>query len=374
MSSRREFIKLSAAVAAAMGLSSNPLMAQLIKPASKPLNILFLGGTGFLGPHTVNYALARGHKVTLFNRGRSKEGLFDELETIIGNRDPQIDAGLSGLKGRKWDCVIDTSGYVPRIVSASAKLLAEHCEQYLFISSISVYANYGKKGLDESGEVGTLEDPTVEQITNKTYGPLKAYSEQAAEVHFKDRTTVIRPGLIVGPRDRSDRYTYWPVNIDRGGEVLAPGDGKDIVQYIDVRDLGAFIVTCLENKAYGTFNATSPATETTEQMLAACQAVTDSDAKLTWVDAEFLTKQAVSAWGDIPVWVPKGHALEGFAHIDVSKAVAAGLTFRERTKTAKDTLNWFKSAADNGKRDLKYGISKEREQQVLKAWHDLKQK
>jgi len=202
LKSRRQFMLQGAAasMAALSGFYPKSLSAKPVEKSKKPLKILFLGGTGFLGPHTVNHALARGHQVTLFNRGRSKEGLFPELEAIIGNRDPKIDKGLDGLKGKQWDCVIDTSGYVPRIVNASSKLLAPHCQHYLFISSISAYANFTQAGMQEDAVVGTLEDTTVETIDGETYGPLKAYSEQAAEKNFKGRTTVIRPGINCRPK------------------------------------------------------------------------------------------------------------------------------------------------------------------------------
>lgn len=373
MTSRRQFLLSSAATGliSATGLYPSIALAndKQTKKAEKPLKILFLGGTGFLGPHTVNYALERGHEITLFNRGRSKEELFPNLESIKGNRDPDIDDGLSALEGREWDCVIDTSGYVPRIVDASSKLLAKNSKHYLFISSISVYSEFTKVGLDETGAVGTLEDPTIESITGGSYGPLKAYCEQAAEKNFPGRTTVIRPGLIVGPRDRTDRYTYWPVRTSKGGKVLAPGDGKDFVQYIDVRDLGAFIIHCLEEGHMGIYNATSPMhAETTKDMLESCKKGTGSDATFVWADSEFLAKHEVQPWSGMPVWVPRQGELGGLSQVDVSKAEKAGLKFTERKKTVLDTLDWFSKQPAARQKSLRAGIPADKESEVLKAW------
>ena len=370
MTTRRQFIANGTAIGAAAGLGLLPgsLLASSQKKAEKPLNILFLGGTGFLGPHTVNYALSRGHKVTLFNRGRSSEGLFPDLETIKGNRDPKVDEGLKGLEGRKWDAVIDTSGYVPRIVGASAELLSNAAEQYVFISSISVYANLAKPGIDETSPVGTLEDPTVENIDGMTYGPLKAYSEQAAMKHFGDNTTIIRPGLIVGPRDRTDRYTYWPVRVARGGEVLAPGDGKDIVQYIDARDLGAFIVKCIEQKSTGIYNATSPANETMFEMLESCKKASWSDAKMTWVPADFLAQHGVQPWAHMPVWVPNDGEMGGISQVSVERASKAGMQIRDRVITATDTLKYFTELPEARRQQMRAGVTALKEQEVLEAW------
>jgi len=375
MATRRQFILSSAAGMASLSslMPKSGFAAEPIEKADKPLSILFLGGTGFLGPHTVNHAIRRGHKVTLFNRGRSKEGLFPNLEAIIGNRDPKIDDGLNALKDRKWDCVIDTSGYVPRIVDASSKLLADHCHQYLFISSISVYSEFTKVGLNEKSVVGTLDDPTVESITGESYGPLKAYCELAAEKNFKDRTTVIRPGLIVGPRDRTDRYTYWPVRIAKGGEVLAPGDGKDYVQYIDVRDLGAFIIHCLERQNMGIYNATSAMSgESTLDMLNFCKNGAASDASFTWADADFLANHDIQPWSGMPVWVPRQGELGGLSQINTEKAIKQGLTIRPRKQTVQDTLTWFGKQSSARRKTLRAGISAKKESEVLSALHAAK--
>lgn len=367
MGSRRQFLQSGLALSSLSLTGLSPLMAQTSR-ARKPLNILFLGGTGFLGPHTVQYALDRGHQVTLFNRGRSKEGLFPQLESLVGDRDPNINAGLSALEGRKWDCVIDTSAYVPRIAEASASLLAESCEQYLFISTISVYNDFSQIGMTEKAPVGTLEDKTIEKVDGMTYGPLKAYCEQAVERFFDNRATIIRPGLIVGPRDSTDRYTYWPMRVARGGQILAPGTGQDPVQYIDARDLGQFIVHCLEKKFTGTYNATSDASkETMSTMLQSCQQAINPDAEFVWADTDFLTKQQVNPWADMPVWIPSQGELKGISQIDVSRAMTAGLTVRARSETARDTFNWF---TENRKSNpnMRAGLAAEREAEVLNAW------
>jgi 2'-hydroxyisoflavone reductase len=354
---------------AGAGVSPFMAMEQTIAKAEKPLKILFLGGTGFLGPHTVQYAIDRGHEVTLFNRGRSKEVLFPELEKIIGNRDPEIDQGLEPLAGRQWDCVIDTSAYVPRIAEASAQLLADKCQQYLFVSTISVYAGFSEVGMKETAPVGTLEDTTVEVVDGATYGPLKAYCEQAVQKHFGERSTIVRPGLIVGPRDRTDRYTYWPVRMARGGQVLGPGDGTDKVQYIDVRDLGMFMIHCLENRTTGVFNTISDsATETVADMLGSCAEASGSDAETVWVDTDFLTEKGIRPWADLPVWVPNQGEMAGLSQVDVSKALAAGLTFRPRIETARDTLTWFQSLPAERQQTLRAGMKAEQEQEVIKQW------
>jgi 2'-hydroxyisoflavone reductase len=218
MIDRRQF--LTAATLTAATLPFGPVLS------GRPLKLLILGGTGFLGPHTVRAALAQGHQITLFNRGRTNNHLFPELEKLRGDRDGNLEA----LKGRKWDAVIDTSGYVPRLVADSAGLLAPNTGQYIFISSISVYADFTKRGMDETAPVGTLTDPTTEEITGASYGPLKALCEQAAEQAMPGRTTIIRPGLIGGPGDRTDRFTYWPVRVARGGDVLAPGNPNAFTQ------------------------------------------------------------------------------------------------------------------------------------------------
>ncbi len=362
--SRREFIGVSLAAAA---LASMPLGA--IGAADRKLKVLFLGGTGFLGPHTVRYALERGHDVTLFNRGRTNTDLFPELETIIGNRDPEIDEGLDGLKGREWDAVIDTSGYVPRITGASAGLLADSVGQYLFVSTICQYDNWAEGGTNGTEERprATLDDPATEDVGTH-YCALKAYCERAAEAAMPGRVTQIRPGLIVGPRDNTDRFTYWPVRIERGGEVLAPGKPSDLTQYIDVRDLARFMVHCLEQKLAEPYNVVRNPMPFGD-LLSACVETIDSDAELTWVPAEFLAEHDVQPWRDVHLWADSDSALAGSLAWSADKALAAGLTIRPLGDTVRDTLAWYRSLPVERQSELRAGMSRAKEASVLEAWH-----
>lgn len=335
---------------------------------SRPLNILILGGTAFLGPALVEDAIARGHTVTLFNRGKTNSDLFPELESLRGDRDDQLEA----LKGRQWDAVIDTSGYVPRHVRLSAELLAPHVKHYLFVSTISVYSDFSQPGLDEqTGPLGALDDLTVEQVTGETYGPLKALCEQAAEAAMPGRVCTVRPGLIVGPRDRSDRFTYWPVRVDRGGQVLCPGSPEDGIQVIDVRDLAHWCITCLEDKITGIYNATStPGLFSMGQVLQASQAASTSQAELTWVPSAFLEKHEVQPWSEMPAWFPAEGEMAGFAEVSVAAATGKGLTFRPMAETVKDTLAWFSTLPEERRAKLRAGIAPEKEKQVLQAWSE----
>ena len=368
---RRDFMKVTAVGGAAALLPGSAAAAFTHLKSQRQLKLLILGGTGFLGPAIVHCARRRGHEVTLFNRGRTNPDLFADLEKIQGDRNDV--ASLDALEGRDWDACIDTSGYVPRIVGESASLLADHVRQYVFISSISVYADFSQRGLNEDSPVGTLEDETVEEITGQTYGPLKALCEQAAERALPGRACNIRPGLIVGPMDRSDRFTYWPVRIQRGGEVLAPDSPDTPTQVIDVNDLGEFIVHCVEKGTNGVFNATSPAGELTMgELLAACQAVSGSDATLTWADTAFLAEHDVAPWSDMPVWVPLDGEDAGHPFVNVDRALAAGLTFRPIRETVRDTLDWWANEPHSRrKQPLRAGLSPEREAEVLAAWHAL---
>ena len=333
--------------------------------AAKPLRILLLGGTGFLGPHLVENARARGHTVTLFNRGKTHPELFPEVEKLRGDRNGQLDA----LKGRSWDAAIDTSGYVPRIVKMSADLLSKQVRQYVFVSSISVFPDDVKPGADESTPVQKLTEPGSEEV-RKHYGALKALCEQAAEASMPGRATNVRPGLIVGPGDPTDRYTYWPVRIDRGGEALAPGAPDDPVQYVDARDLAAWMVQTVERDTVGVFNATGPERPLgIGAMLASCANATAKPASLTWVPEKFLEEHKVSAWEDMPVWTGGSG---GFSRIDCAKAIRAGLRFRSADETARDTLAFWKSLPEERRKKLRAGLSPEREQVVLAAWKSRK--
>jgi 2'-hydroxyisoflavone reductase len=357
---RRTFLQssLSALAAAAAGGSGSPRAAG--EPA--PKRILLLGGTGFLGPALVEAARARGHAVTLFNRGKTHPELFPDVEKLRGDRDGRLDA----LRGRTWDAVIDTSGYVPRIVRMSAELLAPSVGRYLFVSSISVYREDVKAGADESAPVQELEDPKTEDV-RASYGPLKAACERAAEAALPGRVAVVRPGLIVGPGDPTDRFTYWPVRLDRGGDVLAPGDGSDPVQVIDVRDLAAWMVALAERGETGTYNAVGPGERLTlRAMLEGARSALRSKASLVWVPWPFLAKEKVEPWGDLPCALPAAES--GLAALSNARAVAKGLRFRPLPDTAKDTLAWWKELTAGRRQKLRAGLSPDRERQVLAAW------
>jgi 2'-hydroxyisoflavone reductase len=300
------------------------------------MNLLILGGTRFVGRHLVDAAFARGHAVTLFHRGWTNPDLFPQAHTIRGDRGTD----LALLSGGSWDAVIDTCGYLPRIVRMSAQALRDAVGSYVFISSISVYADFRKLGISESDAVGVLREET-EQITDESYGPLKALCEQAVRDVFDARALIVRPGLIVGPYDPTDRFTYWPVRVARGGEVLAPDRPDGFTQVIDARDLSDFIIHLIEEKVAGTFNATGlPAALTFGELLETCKQVSGSEATIRWASAEFLAQNKVAPWSDLPVWLPDDGEDAGFAHVDVSKSIAAGLTFRPLAETVWDTLDW----------------------------------
>jgi nucleoside-diphosphate-sugar epimerase len=327
------------------------------------MKILIIGGTRFLGRHLVHSARARGHTVTLFNRGLTNPDLFPQVETILGDREKD----LAELLGHEWDAVVDTCGYVPRIVHLSASALEGSVNRYVFISSISVYASFSKIGIDESDPVSKMEDETVEEITGETYGPLKVLCEKAVQDTFGDEgTLIIRPGLIVGPHDPTDRFTYWPVRVARGGDVLAPEEPDVPIQIIDARDLSDSIIKLIEEKASGIFNATGPEYELTMgAMLETCKQVSKSDANLKWAPVEFLTEHKVEPWSDMPVWIPNVEQDAGFSRVDISKAIKAGLTFRPLEETVRDTLEW--AATRPSDREWRAGLSAEREAEVLAA-------
>jgi 2'-hydroxyisoflavone reductase len=367
---RRTFIKLSAAASGAFGLGirSTRLFGET---SVKPLRILILGGTGFTGPYQVRYALSRGHKVTTFNRGKTHPGeLPNEVEQLVGDRNGQLDA----LKGRKWDVAIDNPTTLPAWVRDAAQILKGNVERYVFISTISVYADTSK-GVDETAPLAKYDGPdpykeTLEAMKAsgyKTYGPLKALSEKEAEKWLPGKTLIIRPGLIVGPHDETDRFTYWPVRIDRGGEVLAPGNPGDPVQFIDARDLAEWTIRMAENRHTGIYNATGPSKPLgIGDMFDEIKGALKSNAGFTWVPANFLAQRKVEAWSDMPVWA--GDEL-GLARTKINHALAKGLTFRSLAETARDTLTWFKSQSQDRQSKLRAGLTPEREAEVLAAWH-----
>jgi 2'-hydroxyisoflavone reductase len=381
---RRTFVSSSIAAGALLATGGVAAMAQesaqkaaAVVPAPstapftpvKPLRILILGGTGFIGPHQVRYAVSRGHKVTVFNRGRANDRLPAGVEQLEGDRNGKLDA----LKNRTWDAVIDNPSTLPRWVRDAAQLLKDSAGQYLFISTISVYADDSKLNQDEDAPLQVLKDPTTEDPGNGAYGGLKALAEQEAKKAFGAHTTIVRPGLIVGPGDMTDRFTYWPVRIARGGEVLAPGNPTDPVQFIDARDLAEWTIRLLEQRVFGTFNATGPSSPLTiAEMLYGIRAVTTADVHFTWVPAEFLEAQKVGPWMDMPVWVPSSGETAGFATRSIRRALDKGLTFRPLADTARDTLTWQATRPSAEKEKPHAGITAEREAAVLAAWKQKK--
>ena len=341
------------------------------------MKILILGGTGFYGPHLVEALVAAKHDVTLFNRGQRNPQLFPNLEKLKGDRYPDKGDGLKSLEGRAFDACIDSSGHYPRHVRATAELLAKNgLKHYVFISSIGVHPMhvFNTLGLDETAPVSTLDDPAVETMGEKqeNYGALKALCEQAAERAIPGKTTVIRPGLISGPGDGSDRFTYWPVRIDRGGEVLVPNCPESPVQFIDVRDLAEWTVRMVERPRFGTYNATGPRhTLTWRALLYGCLAATTSDAHFTWADEKFLEVQGVASWQELTLWVPSYGENWAFLGVSIEKALQAGLTHRPLAVTAIDAIKWFNNERPKD-RPVRAGLKPEKEQQVLRAWHERK--
>ena len=363
---RRRFLAASAAAAGAAALMPARALAwpSLVSaphpsPTPRPLKILILGGTGFIGPHMVRYAMYRGHDVTLFNRGRTNPELFPGVETLIGDRDDQLDA----LRGGTWDAVIDNSGYVPRHVRDSAELLRDNVGRYLFTSTGSVY-NFDQDELTEDAELLPIEDPTSEDA-DRYYGPLKVLCENAVTDTYKERGTVVRLHVVAGPGDPTDRFTYWPVRIDHGGEIIAPGSQSTPVQFIDVRDLAEFMMQLLERDIGGTYNAAGPALDPTSmaEFLYGIRAITNSHLSFTWVDEQFLVEQEAR----FQLWYPPTEgAIRGLSRVRSHRGVAAGLKFRPLAVTAFDTLEWFKSLPEERRNGFELNL--ERDRQILEAW------
>jgi len=413
--SRRDVLRAALAggvLAACAG--PQPRAAQTAAVARKK-RILILGGTGFLGPKTVAAAVARGHEVTIFNRGKREKllPLETKAEHLYGNRDPELPAddergpdgallhpdgrpkGLEQLVGRTWDVVIDNSGYFPRMVTASAQLLAPHAAQYIYISSISAYATNPDAGGDETTALATLADPTVETMGKEyeNYGGLKALCERAAEAAFPGRATIVRPGYIVGPGDPTDRFTYWPIRISRGGDVLAPGSPEDPLQWIDVRDLADWLVTLAEHGTAGAFNAITPAgANRWGHVLQTCVDASGGQAKLAWVPATWLEEHGMGGEDAFPIWVAPTGKFAGFHRWSSARAEAAGLTYRPIDDTVKAILAWYHGEVDRRVRvtrelaeakakagapppppgpdpsALRAGPTAAKEQQLLAAW------
>ena len=390
--SRRDVLKLAAAGAAGVGLTpavslaqgtppvktSVPALAAPVGKAAKPLRILILGGTGFTGPAQVQYALARGHKLTLFNRGRRPKEWPGEVEELTGDRNKgEVDV----LKGREWDVCIDNPTTLPFWVRDVGQVLKGKVGQYVFISTLSVYASDAAPDKDETDALAQYKgaDPMKETMETlradieHLYGPLKALSEKEAEKAFPGVTTIIRPTLIVGPGDDTDRFTYWPVRLSRGGDVLAPGDGSDPIQYIDARDLAEWTIRMVEARTFGVFNAAGPEHGMNmKELLLGVRACTSAEPTLHWVPTAFLREQKVEAWSDMPAWVPGEGDSAGFSRRSVTRAFAAGLTFRPLAQTTFDTLAWFKGLPAERQATLRAGIKADREKDVLAAWRAKK--
>ncbi|HYW31273.1 MAG TPA: NAD-dependent epimerase/dehydratase family protein [Gemmatimonas sp.] len=378
---RRTFLKSSAVLGGALGLGGMPSLAHgfdsngvsdgvsgaLVSGTGRavaPLRILILGGTGFIGPNQVQYALERGHKVTLFNRGKTNSTLFPKVPRLVGDRN--LPGGHDALKSGEWDVVIDNPTANPKWVRDAGVALKGRTKHYMFISTISVFSD-NSKTLDENGPLNPPSDIDAPYDSSK-YGSNKVRSEMEAKTQFGNDVTIVRPGLIVGAGDLSDRFSYWPVRIEKGGEVLAPSP-EDPTQIVDAKDLSEWIIRLAETRTMGTFNATGPKNPMTMgEMLYGIKAVMTTDAKFVWVPHEFLTEQKVRGWSELPTWVPPVGATAGFSRVDCSKAWAAGLTFRPLADTARDTLKWYHTRPAAEQEKLRAGIAPDKEKAVIAAW------
>lgn len=334
--------------------------------AQKPLRILILGGTGLIGPHQVRYAASRGHKVTVFNRGRTHPGALGglDVEQLIGDRN----GDLESLKGRDWDAVIDNPTTLPKWVRDAAAVLKGHTPRYLFVSTISVYADNARPGQDESGPLESGGDPNSAKLADmRQYGPLKVLAEEETRKAFGDGATIVRPGLIVGPGDETGRFLYWPLRLRKGGDVLAPGDGRDPVQWIDARDLAEWTIRLMERPdGVGTYNAIGPAKTTSiRQVLESVKRAAKTPSKLIWTPTSVLEKESVSAWGDLPLWLPGQGATAGFHRRSNRRALSKGLTFRKIEDTTAASLAWYDALPADQKLKVVGGLKPEREAEIL---------
>lgn len=347
---------------------ASPVRSELRRtPPPRQLKILVLGGTGFIGPHTVRYALERGHELTLFNRGRSNTELFPEVEKLVGDRN----GDLESLRGRTWDVCFDNNASNIDWVTYSTEFLKDSVGRYQYVSSRSAYSDLSSIPMTAAAPTFTYETAGVEPgAESLPYGLQKALCERQVQKVFPDTSAIFRPGLIIGPGDETDRFTYWPVRIHRGGEILSPGNPTDPVQIIDVRDLTEWMVRMAEDGHNGVFNGVGPATpRPMEQLLYGIRAVTTAEATFTWVREEFLAEQGIRPYSHMPVWMPPGPGREGFARFDLTPEVERGLTFRPLAVTAKDTLDYHFSRSVERQEALRAGIPSEREAEVLAAWH-----
>src|SRR5579859_7463669 len=359
MTTRRTVLQLAASVSTAAALPR-----AIAK--SRPGTLLILGGTGFIGPHLTEEAQRRGWKVTHFNRGKTDPKGAVGVETLIGDRAGQLEA----LRGRKWDAVIDDTGYVPRYVKMSAELLAPNVGYCLYISSISAYAGFAAPN-DEHSPLGKLAEPDTEKVTGDTYGPMKVLCEQYSAAAFNGRISIVRPGYIVGPLDPTDRFTYWPVRASRGGEMLAPGTPADPIQCIDVRDLTAFMMSLVESRTNGIFNADSPPRAFTMGALIAAsqQASPDARTQAVWVPGDFLAAHSKPDELNLPIWAPLTGEYAGAALTATNAAQKAGLRSRALEVTVRDTLAWFHTLPPERQSKLRAGPEPAKEADMLRAWH-----
>lgn len=329
------------------------------------LKILILGGTTFLGPHLVQELQQHGHEVTIFTRG-NQSSKFSNVEELQGDRD----GNLKALENRNWDAIIDTSGHLPRLVRDSSKLLTNSTNHYTFISTIGVYQDFYKQQIDENYPLAKLENEDSEEITEKNYGALKAACEKVIQSHFPSRCLIVRPGLIVGSLDPTARFSYWPIRVKKGGEILAPGSPDQLLQVIDVRDLAKWIVTMVEQQAVGIYNVTGPAKAMNfKQLLQECQRVSNSNAILTWVNEDFLIAHQIQDWVEIPLWLSYKRNMPGFLNVSIDKALKAGLALRPISETIRAILN-----EDNDKINKNQsGLNAEKEQMLLNQWKEIPQ-
>jgi 2'-hydroxyisoflavone reductase len=332
------------------------------------VRLLVIGGTHFVGRHAVVEAVGRGHDVTVFHRGESEPGDgFPEVEHLHGDRD----GGLAPLEGRRWDAVLDTCGYVPRVVRESLRALAGNAGHYTFVSSLSAYAEDVAPGATEETPSVDPAPQDAEEVTGESYGPMKVTCELAVAEAFPGKASIVRPGFIVGPNDAMDRFAYWVRRADQGGEILAPEPRDMLVQLVDARDLAAFMIDGVERGADGVANVTGPAEPLTmRELLQACVEVARSDATLTWVEEAFLRERGLyepgeHGWEQLPYWYPEE---AGFAAFDVSRAIGEGLRFRPLRETIADTLAWDR--ARDRSEPLSAGVTLARERELLEAWRE----
>ena len=365
--SRRDFLQTTAAGVAGLSMMRNPF-GRLVtpQPQTASLRILVLGGTGFIGPHMVRYALQRGHTVTIFNRGRTNTHLFPNVERLTGDRENDLES----LEGRTWDAAIDNSATVPWWVRDTAQLLKGSVDRYLFTSTRSTYSDFSQVGMTEDSPQYDPEESAIDERRSQGYGRNKVLCEREARRAFGDRSLVVRPGLIVGPGDPTDRFSYWPIRVDKGGEMLCPGDPDNPVMFIDVRDLAEWYIHMLENGTVGTYNGLGPeAPLSFAEMIYGCRAVTSANVSFTWVDTDFLLDRGLRPYSDFPCWMPARGDRAGFQRFDLTRPLAAGLTYRPLAVTARDTLNWHKTLPAERQARLNRGITAEKEAELLAEWH-----